>query len=115
MNRVIKFRVFDGTGMYFGGFSIHATGKFIDESWYHEEGQEYPVMQFTGLRDKNGAEMYESDIIEDADSGSLWVVKFDDRGSFVASFAGDMDLSVMLDDYNFKVIGNLYKNPELLK
>lgn len=95
------------------------------------------VMQFTGLKDKNGKEIYESDIIELIDdagntirtqvkwgnhrrqmSNGLIVdipgfafIKADGAASFpiVQNYKGVHDLEI------FEVIGNIYQNPELIQ
>ena len=73
-----------------------------------------PIMQYTGLKDCNGVEIYEGDILSDIDNNLFWLVGFYDRGCFVAHNPKDALEYVMLDDYTFKVIGNIYENPELL-
>lgn len=87
------------------GHLIQGTAKGIDESH---------VMQFTGLTDINGVEIYEGDILKSA-IGLLWLVSFGSRGGFVAHEKNDIDDFVLLDDYNFTIIGNIHQNPELLK
>jgi uncharacterized phage protein (TIGR01671 family) len=62
--REIKFRAWDGTGMQYGGFSIHATGKIEPIKGLSPITQESPIMQYTGINDKDGKEIYEGDIIE---------------------------------------------------
>jgi uncharacterized phage protein (TIGR01671 family) len=72
-------------------------------------------MQYTGLHDKNGTEIYEGDIIRDNDY-ELWQVYFED-GSFLARCV-DYDVSEFLIEFTpeyCEVIGNIYKNPELLE
>ena len=74
------------------------------------------LMQFTGLLDKLGKEVYENDIIlwENSD-GEL--VK--DRVVFCKGAFRMRNMSFTLYDYMdsnvFEVIGNVYENPELLE
>ena len=90
--------------------------------------QQFKVMQFTGLKDVNGVEIYEGDYVSifDRDDNEFMmcgVVKFGFRGypGFDIYTRGDNTYS---DEYNtftndddlyFKVVGNKYQNPELLK
>lgn len=81
-----------------------------------------PIMQFTGLLDKNGKEVYEGDIVEcqirnrmTHKGEVLW-----DQGSamFRIQFInenGGISWSAYRSDLKCKVIGNIYENPELLE
>ena len=66
------------------------------------------VMQFTGLKDKNGKEIYEGDIIEDD-----WHLKKEYRFMEV-KFPLDF-IHINECKSHMEVIGNIYENPELLK
>lgn len=83
------------------------------------------IGQFTGLRDKNGIEIYEGDIIRWRRDGKLYLVKFY-AGMFYASVEelnkgvyGGFPLHVLTvneeDGYKCEVCGNIYDNSELLK
>ena len=92
---------------------------------------EYDWMQYTGLHDKNGKEIYEGDIVrfffcadhplatspeEDSDiTEMIDEVKFMDGGFFF--WCEDVRNGAMLWRFNERceVIGNIYENPELLK
>ena len=69
--------------------------------------------QYVGRKDNNGVEIYERDILLD-ENKLLWVVDFY-NGFFRARNPKDELDFVLLDDYDFQIIGNVYENPELLK
>ena len=76
------------------------------------------LMQYTGLKDKNGKEIYEGDILSDGNIKKPHKVVFE-NGSFRAEFKGDFD------EYSFdlidvvaqgcEIVGNIYENPELME
>lgn len=75
-------------------------------------GEGSNLMQFTGLHDKNGVEIYEGDILKDGDE--LGVVKYR-KASFIAVSTLKEWASLISWEARCEVIGNIYENPELLK
>jgi len=74
------------------------------------------IMQFTGLHDKNGKEIYEGDIVKDNWGGGIGAIQ-DMRE--VSRLLSDGFLAGQENDdgslYDAEVIGNIYENPELLE
>lgn len=84
-----------------------------------DDMKEYELMQSTGLKDKNGKEIFEGDIVDY--KGRKAVVKWHSSyASFIYRFVDELQKRVsewhplFLAYYRFEVIGNIYENKELL-
>ena len=75
-------------------------------------------MQYTGLEDKNGKEIYEGDIVKLRANHGIGVVKYyDEWGAFVVEYIKHRQLAVLGMNYykeDIEILGNIYENPELL-
>lgn len=137
--REIKFRVWDKNLKEMNYDDIEDIGQ--DDYWYDGEtevwnvlhdantGQErFILMQYTGLKDNNGKEIYEGDVLRLWRSISKNGIK---RGGYykplIVKYC-DTWCQFVVEDYStkdkygvwqqfgaFEVIGNIYENPELLE
>lgn len=82
------------------------------------------LMQSTGLRDKNGKEIFEGDILEVDDCGEVLgnakLIWDNEQAAFMIDAISVDDIApfyefVSDEDYFYRVIGNIYENPELLE
>ena len=82
-----------------------------------EEFEYSELMEWTGLYDKNGEDIYEGDILFESFGEKYYKVVFE-NGSFRAEFEGDFEeysfdlIDVVAQGY--EVVGNIYENPELI-
>lgn len=80
---------------------------------YHTE--DFLLMQYTGLKDKNGKEIYEGDIVKIRDYyAEVGVVEYNPpRFNIFDNDDSTTDFDNIKWKY-FEVIGNIYENPDLL-
>lgn len=137
---ITKFRVFNKS---FGEWLdsqelVFSNGKWFRDWRRFEDGfplnmRDCVVMQSTGLKDKNGVEIFEGDIVHVLDSEQI--NKIDENGAYVAAYFEELEeidivefddgrfklrdtefnVSICRTVEDFKVIGNIYENPELLE
>lgn len=105
--RTIKFRAWDGKNMLHD-IDVSFNGCMMHDNY---EYPTYPLMQFTGLLDKNGKEIYEGDQLRVC-AGYSSTVEFQD-GMFVSVYRHPEDAeTIPLCDVIGKeteVIGNIYQ------
>ena len=136
----IKFRVWDKetNKMYFQLNESPCFGLFegdraasIEDVFFYEK-QRFELMQYAGLKDKNGKEIYDGDVVKNSRCGSnrLMHVKWTDaieevsisgcewtrqNPGFVFENISKGMTYVFIANKDLEVIGNIYENPELLE
>jgi len=132
--REIKFRAWDGKEMY-SGWSFEDIYAGRDESsvacgdsedrwreWVSPNWEEAHIMQYTGLNDKYGKEIYEGDIVKARNKEGEYkdfIGKIEWCGScclgYRVQFIGIGNNENITNFPDIEIIGNIYANPELTK
>lgn len=103
--------------------SINFENKMVNIESAWRLFDEVVLMQFTGLKDKNGKEIYEGDILSTDLSRPYLIVEFrngaflyqcHDIGKDYYDIMVPVYVEINQDDYS-EVIGNIYENQELLE
>ncbi|MHB0944602.1 YopX family protein [Paenibacillus sp. ALE1] len=131
--RDIKFRVWDKDfkNMHVCGEDVHDSIIFTDNnqtSYYNLQNGDgsgeygaYVLMQYTGITDKSGEEIYEDDICTAQEmifplSGTrTGVVKFIEGSYVLEDLDGKDGVYLFSESAEITVIGNIHDNPELLQ
>lgn len=105
----IKFRAWDKVNK----FMVVIFDNTKNTEWYLPNLKEqYEIMQFTGLHDKNGKELYEGDIVLYASTRYTvsWIPEI------CAFEMTGHNRSIVLNksnEHTREIIGNIYENPDL--
>ena len=90
-----------------------------EENWELMDRDRFELMQYTGLKDKNGKEIYDCDIISVKYNIADGVDKRGDRFKKITlnnlANLSEFLNEVLNGDSEFGVIGNIYENLELIK
>ncbi len=126
--REIKFRAWDKQYKQMVPVGrIDFINKEIDfiENFNEPKGWDhFEIMQYTGLKDKNGVEIYEGDVVSYYDSTTMWLTSkvIDVGGAFAIEtlenpiLLNDFTGQYIYDGHNIdelEIMGNIYSNPEL--
>lgn len=101
---------------------VEAVWELRDEGNEPYGMHQVELMQYTGLKDKNGKEIFEGDIVKNTTikpQNLECYVRQDAIGTVGDSFhfrklPNEKDITWMWDLSKIEVIGNIYENPELL-
>ncbi|MBD3198008.1 MAG: hypothetical protein GF317_23360 [Candidatus Lokiarchaeota archaeon] len=121
MVREIKFKVWDYNHNKF----VTNKDSVIDIMLDYDTGllrtiARYKLLQYIGLKDKNGNEIYEGDVIKD-NVGRIWLIDFyEENSSFIFRYIKDLSQYQYIDRFlsfqlPLEIIGNKFCNPELLE
>lgn len=115
--REIKFRAWDKINKdMFNVESINfQESRVYKDTVSYREFNNVDIMQYTGLKDKNGKEIYEGDIVT-LHNGKYKVI-FNSKESRFVLRDDEFEMNIPFTNNNNKrmeIVGNIYENPELM-
>ena len=119
MQREIKFRAWVKEDSEMKGYMITHDSPELNYSELidtHNENGNTILMQYTGLTDKNGKEIYEGDVLEfPFEMGIVYVIN--DGFRFAIKSFGSQTIEYESEEVlkQTKIIGNIYENPEFIQ
>ena len=111
MKREIKFRAWGDFGK-----KMHFQTKEEDLWSFLRDAYGMELMQYTGLKDKNGKEIYEGDIVKPVKFNDIInTVEYISHGFYRLKRHNGKPYLNALGSCDVIIIGNIYENPTLIK
>lgn len=95
---------------------ISYSHKFCKEYYLNADFDEIEIMEYTGLKDKNGKEIYEGDIV--IHHSKMHKIIFNAEEARFVLRDDEFELEIPFTNNNSKrmeIVGNIYENPELIE
>jgi uncharacterized phage protein (TIGR01671 family) len=114
-NRELKFKFLDvkNNKFWINGKGWDLYSLFVSYREQIADKENYQLIEFTGLADKNGKEIYEGDILKDS-NGTLTEIKFGEFNCGCCDYIYGFTFG-RYQNKDQEVVGNIFENPELLK
>lgn len=104
----------DDSATYWDGVNSSDV-EIVNDNLRHRPISEYIWMQYTGLKDETGREIWEGDIRKDSLGRIFKVVFYDDLAAFYGEHPGGLIQSLADCGPDSEYLGTVYENPELLE
>ena len=133
-NRLLKFRIFDKNIPTYSevmedkepsGQMLYDMDYLLNSDYFkHALEGKYPIMQFIGMHDKNGKEIYEGDIIlcNTKKGRNVFTIEYVDFFTYIGFRMYGLNRRFhtpithsRISNGSIEIIGNVFENPELLK
>ena len=111
MSRGLKFRLWSYEDNEY--VKLNSIDNGTPPTVFNEDGDRFDIEQYTGLKDKNGKEIYENDVVKcwDDENGKVYFCDITLQYRVKFSDGDDEDLS----SSDPEVVGNIHEDEELLK